>query len=76
MDITYAENLTMLNIAMKRPLKCFGDTDILMQLEMYKSDEPFLQTNLENGHNILRFLSEMQRSEIMIKDMMHEEEVP
>lgn len=37
-DITYREGFTMLNIAMKKPLKCYGDVDALMQLGMYKTD--------------------------------------
>ena len=38
-DIIYGDGNRSLNIAMKKPMKCIGDADALMQLGMYKVDE-------------------------------------
>lgn len=48
-DITYEDQMTFLNIAIKMPFKCFGDADTLMQLGMYKVDSQFFHEVVPEG---------------------------
>ena len=57
-DITYGENLTMLNIAMKKPLSCYGDADTLMMLKMYKVDHQFYHEIVPKGNELIKFLTD------------------
>jgi len=35
-EISFGEQNKSLNIAMKKPMKCIGDADSLVKLDMYK----------------------------------------
>ena len=46
-----------MHIAMKKPLKVFGDTDILMQLGFYRVPYDFFCANLPQSSEILSVLA-------------------
>ena len=58
--------MTMLNIAIKLPFKCFGDADTLMQLGMYKVDSQFYHNVVPESQQILKCLSQSQVNDIII----------
>ena len=67
-DITFGEKNQVLNIAMKKPLKCYGDVDTLMQLGMYKVDDQFYRQNIPNASQVLKFLSDVHINDIFINN--------
>ena len=52
---------------MKKPLKFYGDIDVLMELKFFRADREWLNKQIPNGcERILNLLSEEDLSEIFV----------
>ncbi|CDW76479.1 transcription factor-like protein dpb-like [Stylonychia lemnae] len=64
-EISFGEQNKSLNIAMKKPMKCIGDADTLIKLEMYKVSQKWVEQVIPDSIPILKSLNEKQRYEIL-----------
>ena len=56
---------------MKRPLKCFGDSDILMHMGMYKVGQHFFSECVPQANEVVKFLSESDKLEIFNQNSIY-----
>ncbi len=65
LEFSYGDQNRTLNIAMKKPLKCIGDADTLVKMEMYKVGENWMRANIPESHRILSLLNAAQKEQII-----------
>lgn len=58
LEFSYGDQNKTLNIAMKKPLKCIGDADTLVKMELYRVNESWIRSNIPEQQKVLGLLNE------------------